>query len=157
MSQKTWEIFSKTWEVFQKTWEFFQKRRRICFYHRFPLAPISQQTTEVAQNRVKFEGSKCKVFFCHDIPRFVIETCISCALLHLGEERRREDSYSANSAQLFFRCSQSTRADRLFPAPKHGTSRAQEGHLLERKVHCAGQDNKMNVACSQQESTPHLE
>lgn len=52
----------------KKHGSFFQKRRRICFYHRIPLAPISQQNTEVAQNRVKFVDFKCKVFFCHDIP-----------------------------------------------------------------------------------------
>jgi len=36
---------------------------RIYFYHRFVLAPIPQQNVEGAQNRVKFVGSKCKVFF----------------------------------------------------------------------------------------------
>jgi len=33
------------------------------YFSRFVLAPIPQQNVEGAQNRVKFVGSKCKVFF----------------------------------------------------------------------------------------------
>ena len=76
-------------------------RARICCYHRITLAPISQPSTKETQDCVKFEGFKCKVFFCYNVPCFVIEACIPCALLHLGEACRREDSYSATSSQLF--------------------------------------------------------
>lgn len=78
MSQKTWEVFQKTWEIFPETWEIFPETLEInkkssretiisCEDLFLPsLCPyaIFQQNTEGAQNRVKFEGSKCKVFFC---------------------------------------------------------------------------------------------